>query len=317
MRSISTIAVLGLGGVGGYVGGKLAAHFSNTDDVRIIFFARGENEKAIRADGLKLITAQGEQVVRPFLVTSRPEEAGPVDVIICTVKSYDLETAIASLRHCVTDTTIILTLLNGVDARERIASVFPRTEIWDGCIYIVSRLVAPGIVRENGNINRIFFGSDQADKETLRSVETTFAAAGINARVSENITQTLWEKYLFISPIASLTSYLNLPIGKIVNNRQHAQLLLTLLDEVKNVADANKIPLPGNIVQTLFERMKSLAPESTSSMQSDFQKGNRTEVDSLTGYVLRLGQKLNVATPAYATVLRGLEQKLGKKNQAG
>jgi 2-dehydropantoate 2-reductase len=309
MASISSIAILGLGGVGGYIGGKLAGHFSNSKDVRIVFFARGENERAIASNGLKLITAQGEQVVHPSLVTSRPGDLGQLDLIICTIKSYDLETSIASLRPCVTGKTIILHLLNGVDARERIISIFPRTEIWDGCIYIVSRLIAPGVVRESGNINRIFFGSDHADMETLKYVETTFSSAGINARISDNITQTIWEKFLFISPIASLTSYLDLPMGKIMGDKSHAGLMLNLLSEVKSVADAQHIPLPENILQTTFERMKSLAPESTSSMHSDFQKGKNTEVDSLTGYVVRLGKELNIATPHYENVLAALKEK--------
>lgn len=310
MTSKSKIAILGIGGVGGYIGGKLAARYANSNDVEIIFIARGENEKAITSNGLKLITPQGEQVVHPSLVTSRPEEVGFLDLVICTVKSYDLETSIASLHPCINDNTVFLHLLNGVDAAERIRNIFPHTEIWEGCMYIVSRLIAPGVVQESGNINRLYFGSDVAAKEELKKVETMLTSAGISARLSDNILQTLWEKFLFISPLATLTSYLSLPIGQIISNKQHEQLLLDLLTEVKTIADAKKILLPEHILKTTFDKMKSLLPETTSSMYNDFQKGNKTELDSLTGYVVRLGNELNIATPCYEKMFAGLKGRL-------
>ena len=91
-------------------------------------------------------------------------------------------------------------------------------------------------------------------------------------------------------------------------------MLLNLLKELKSVADAKKITLPENILQTTFGRMKSLLPETTSSMYSDFRKGNMTEIDSLTAYVVKLSKQLNIATPCYEKVLVGLKGKLNNKN---
>jgi 2-dehydropantoate 2-reductase len=310
MISKFRIAVLGLGGVGGYFGGKLAAHYSDSKDIEIIFIARGENEKAIKSNGLKLITSQGEQIVHPSQVTSQPEQLGLLDLIICCVKSYDLETGIMSLKPCINEQTIILPLLNGVDASDRIKNILPQAEVWGGCVYIVSRRVAPGVVKESGGINQLHFGSEHAAKEKLDRVHSVFRSAGINANLSANITQTLWEKFLFISPSATLTSYLDLNIGTIIGNSEHRNLLLNLLKELKGIAEAKNISLSENIIQKLLDKMASLPPETTSSMHSDFKRGSKTEVDSLTDYVVKLGRELNVPTPWYEQMLAELKEKL-------
>jgi len=231
-------------------------------------------------------------------------------LIVCSVKSYDLETSLKSIQPCVNNQTIILPFLNGVDAADRIRKIFPQAEVWEGCIYIVSRLIAPGVVKESGNIRRVFFGSDHESKEELKRIEMLFTTAGIDAHVSENISQTLWEKFIFISPLATFTSHLNLCIGDILNNEAHAQTLFQLITELKRVADAAGILLPEEVVQKTWERMKGLSYDATSSMHDDFKRGRNAEVDSLTGYVTRLGSELKVATPLYNKMLAGLEEKL-------
>ncbi|HEY6192328.1 MAG TPA: 2-dehydropantoate 2-reductase [Bacteroidota bacterium] len=303
------VAILGLGGVGGYLGGKLAARYAGSDAAEIMFIARGDHERAIRSGGLKLITPEGEQISHPSRITSRPEELGVVDLVICCVKSYDLESSLELLRPCITDHTVILPFLNGVDARERISRVFPDARVWEGCIYIISRLIAPGVVRQSGTLRRLYIGSENEAPGKLQEIETLLTSAGINAKVSGNITQTIWEKFLFISPFGTLTSYLDLPIGDILEDKEQKEVLLNLIKELKAVADAKGIPLPEDIVQSTLAKSTSLPYESSSSMRDDFQKGNRTEVESLTGYVAAEGRELHVPTPTYDRMLAGLKSR--------
>ncbi len=237
-----------------------------------IFIARGKNERAIKTNGLKLVTSEGEQIVHPSIVTSEPNQFGFANLIICCVKSYDLEEGLGLLKPCINSQTVVLPLLNGVDAFERIKNIFPQAKVWEGCIYIVSRLIAPGVVKESGNINLLYFGSKQESKEELDRLESFFKSAGINAHLSDNISQAVWEKFLFISPLATLTSYLDLCIGGIMNNNQHSQLLLNLMAEVKLLSDAKKIAFSENIIQKTLDKIATLPSEATSSMHSDFQK---------------------------------------------
>ncbi len=307
------IAILGLGGVGGYFGGKLAAHYHGSPDVEIIFIARGETEKIIRGQGLKLITPQGDQVAHPSLVTNNPAESGHLDLVLCCVKGYDLESGIETLRPCVNEETIIISTLNGVDGAERIRVVLPQADTWEGFAYIISLIESPGVVKQTGDFRHLYFGSPTASAEQLKRVEEIFTSAGIEAKAPPDIFAAMWEKFHFISAIATLTSALDLSIGAILENDSHKDQLMRLLRELKAVADAKGIHLPEDAVDLTLDKMKGLPYETTSSMHRDFHRGKKTELESLTGYVVRQGKALGVAVPAfekfYDVLLRKLEQK--------
>ena len=303
------IAIVGLGGVGGYFGGLLAEKYYQSGIVEVVFIVRPATEKIIKERGLKLLTAEGERTIYPDFVTSRPEVVGPVDFLICTTKSYDLETSLIPFKDCIGNDTVILPLLNGVDAKARIANLFPQTEIWDGCVYIVSRQVEPGIVQQTGGVHSLFFGSTTGVTEKQRAFENLCINAGIECRLSDNIIQTIWEKFLFISPMASATSYFDEPIGEILTNPDHKNLFTGLVEELKLVADRLKISLPSNITSKTLVRAQKLPFDTTSSMHSDFKKGGKNELETLTGYVVKLGQKMHVETPLYTMIYSSLVDK--------
>jgi 2-dehydropantoate 2-reductase len=306
MKNKTRIAILGIGGVGGYLGGKLAGKYADDDDFEIIFIARGENKKAIEEKGLKLITPAGQRIVRPDVITERPDEIGPVDYLICCVKSYHLETALENLGSCVTSGTVILPFLNGVDSRERIERIFPETEVWDGCVYIIVRLIEAGIVRELGNIHKCYFGSSGGTREKLEFLEKTLLDAEIEIYLSADIEQTIWDKFLLISAIAGLTSYLDLTIAEICTNETHRKTLLGLMKELKAVGEAKGIGFSPGIIEKTISIFQKTPPGITSSMHSDFQNGGPTEYPTLTEYIVRQGRVLNVETPLYSKISEAL-----------
>jgi 2-dehydropantoate 2-reductase len=122
------IVIAGIGGVGGYFGGQLARHYEKNKEAEIIFFARGENEKAIRQNGLKVESTIGEFIAKPKLVTSDASEIGKADFLIICTKSYDLEQTLLQLSPCINESTVILPLLNGIDNYERQKTVSQKTK---------------------------------------------------------------------------------------------------------------------------------------------------------------------------------------------
>ncbi len=311
-----SIAIIGVGGVGGFYGGKLAARYNAPDDARVSFLVRGEHGRRIREHGLRLITPEAEQVIHPHRVVSRPEELGPTDLIFCTVKSYDLESTLLTIRSSVTDDTVILPVLNGVDNVERIRALYPHTEVWEGTVYITTRLIEPGVVRVFHSSCLLHFGAEQGTPEKLEYVRQLFLDAGITANLSGNIKQRIWEKFIFISPLAALTSYLDMPVGEIAKREDYRNLLLTLITEVVEVAKAKVIPLSGDIILKTFDRLIALPPETTSSMHTDFQKGKQTELKSLVEIVVKMGRQDNVETPCYKKLLPVLQQKESQRSIA-
>lgn len=300
------VGIIGIGGVGGYYGGMLAKFYANYDDVDLIFIARNKTRDAINKNGLKLKTVDGINIVYPALVSDDIEKIGELDFVICCVKGFDLEESLLSIKQSITTKTVILPLLNGVDLKARILSLFPQNDILDGCVYLVSRVIEPGVIEQIGSIHKLYFGSKIIDRNTLVKIERLFNKAAIECYLEDDIERIIWEKFIFVSSIASLTAYLDLSIGEILINETHSTTLKELLAEVSDIARQKEINIPINIVESTYQKMKGLPFETTSSMHYDFQKVNRTELGTLTEHVSKLGKELGAKTPVYDKLLDDL-----------
>jgi 2-dehydropantoate 2-reductase len=296
---MTKIAIVGIGAVGGYFGGKLAKHYENSDQIEVYFIARGENEKSIKLNGLRVETTRGNFIAYPRKISSDPSSIGVVDILIACTKNYDIEQTILQLKPCITKDSIILPLLNGVEGYDLIKNILPANDVLNGCVYLVSQLVEPGFVRETGKLEQLYFGSSTIQHKKLLELESIFVNANIRAAISPDIQETTWCKFIFISTLATITSYLNTSIGEIISDEISKDQLLTLLTEIKMVAETIQISLPADILKRIVDKLEGLPFDTTSSMYIDFHKGNSTELESLTGYIVRLGKKLNIPTPTY------------------
>ena len=302
------IGILGLGGVGGYFGGLLAKAYFESVAIEIVFIARGETQKAIAKNGLKIIADTTEISTFPSLVSNNPEEIGKLNYLICATKTYDIETSFESIKNCITPNTIILPLYNGVDATERIQILFPENTVLQGCVYIVSMIESPGIIKKIGLYEKLFFGSKNAPVSKLNELQSIFENANIESYLVENIEETVWEKFIFISALASATSYLNQNIGGILNHPENKAVYSSLLNEITAVAFAKGLALPNDIVAQTIIKLEKTPKDATSSMHRDLLAGRNTEVVSLTEYVVKAGLKYGVATPMYQIILDELSR---------
>lgn len=300
------IGILGIGGVGGYYGGLLAKAYRDSGNIDIIFIARGDTQKVIAQNGLKITTDTTESIVFPKLVSNNPAEIGNLDVLICATKTYDLESSLMSLKDCITSETMILPLYNGVDATERIQTLFPENTILQACVYIVSMIEAPGIIKKIGTYEKLFFGSTTVPISKLEKLQSVFTNAKIESYLVENIEETVWEKFIFISALASATSYSNENIGGILNNPRNKEIYISLLKEIVAVALAKGIKLPNDIIAQTITKLEKTPHNNTSSMHRDFLAGKTTEVKSLTEYVVTEGLKYGIPTPTYQMILKEL-----------
>ena len=301
------IAILGLGGVGGYYGGKLAKRFRDTSHVEIYFIARGEHLEAIKKYGIHIINENEDFFAKPKLATSDAAEIGPVDYLIITTKSYDLKSSIDQIRPCIDKNTVILPLLNGGDITERIRDILPENTVWSGCSYIVSRRTEPGVIRTSGPFLRLVFGYDGGEDERLLSFEKLLLEAEIDAHYSRNIRESVWKKFYFISVSASLTSYLNVTFNQLSDNPERKNLTIAVADEFLKVAKAEGIHFDETTAEEIVNRTEILPAGTTTSMHSDFKSGNATELETLTGVVVRLAHKHNISVPLYEMIYNELK----------
>ncbi len=293
------IGILGMGGVGGYFGGLLAKAYRESNQIEIVFIARGETKKQIEQHGLTIKTDDTTITAHPHLVSDNPEIIGTLDYLICATKTYHIEESLTAIRACIGPKTIILPLYNGVDGKTRIENMFPENTVLDGCVYIVAMIQNPAQILRIGAFQKIFFGSKTLDNNSLQTLQSIFINANIDSILATNIEATVWEKFIYISALATATTYLNQNIGGIIDNDKHLEFYTQLLNEICALAFAKNIAVPQNIAQQTLEKLKISPKNATSSMHRDFLAGNQTEFLSLTNHVVIESQKYGLQASTY------------------
>jgi 2-dehydropantoate 2-reductase len=303
------IAVVGIGGVGGYYGALLARHYSDNKDIEIVFIARGKHLEEIKANGLQLLSDKESFTVRPDKATDDPSGCGTFELILFCVKSYDLEESTKLLAPHIDDNTTIISLLNGVDNAERLKSILRKGKILNGCVYIGAHILRPGVIRQVGGSCKLFFGNESDEIIDGKSFENTLRAASIEAEYRKDIRNIVWEKYLFISPFANATTFINKTMRELLDNAEGKALLEGLLQEVVNIAKAKRVKIPENIMEATIRKASAFPYETKTSMQMDFEKDKKAEIETFTGYIVKEGRKHQIAVPNHELVYEALQKR--------
>ncbi|MDO9528470.1 MAG: 2-dehydropantoate 2-reductase [Syntrophales bacterium] len=304
------IAIVGIGGVGGYFGGKLARQYDSKDDHQIFFVVRGPHLEKIKESGLEVTTQEeGTFVARPAYTTDNPEELGPVDVIILCVKGYGLDAAARIMANNIHDDTVIITLLNGVDNAERLKAIFNKGSVLNGCVYISSRIVSPGKIQQVAGPRTLIFGPENGSIEPYKKIESVLKNAGIKATLSSNIKTDVWTKFVFMDSLAGITSMTGKPFGGIMEDPDNVKMVEGLMREVESLAKAHNVFLPDDVVRKSLALARNFPYETKSSLQLDFEKRKQSEIETFTGYVVKSGTRLNIKTPFHDEAYAVLQHK--------
>ena len=180
------IAVIGAGGVGGYFGAKLAAA---GNDVQ--FLARGRHLAAMREKGLRVESANGALDIGGPDVTGDPAELRTADVVMVTVKLWDLAQTGRDIAHTVSAETVVLPFQNGVEAVELLAESIPRERIAGGVAYIAATISTPGVIATTGTMAKLRFGPMvESQRPALEAFNAACRAAGFDADITLDIRRT-------------------------------------------------------------------------------------------------------------------------------
>jgi len=305
-KTKTRIAVVGIGGVGGYYGGLLSRYAETHPQIKVVFISRGANLQKIRNNGLKVIVGQESFVTCPEIATDQCTEAGAMDYIILSTKSYDLEATAVQIAPMVDSKTIILPLLNGIDNTARLRELFPANEIWYGCVYIVARLNEPGVVESSGNVHYFHFGHEKKQSSELLFFEKLLKEAGIEVSLKDDPIKAIWRKFFFISVNAALTTYLNTGFRNLVHDNDKQPLYVSMMRELLHIAHAGGVMLHESIIDDMLKYGGSLPADTTSSMNSDYLAGRKIELETLVGVVVKLAQKHSIHAPVYEMVYKKL-----------
>ena len=301
------IAIVGIGGVGGYFGGKLAREYENSPEHEITFIVRGEHLAAIKKNGLLLLTKEGDYVARPKFVTDNPTKSVIFDLVFFCVKSYSLESSALALKANINKNTIVIPLLNGVNISQRLRVVLSDPNILQGCVYISSFIEKPGVVRQSEGSCKLTFGTDDQSANQYQYILDIMLQAKINATLTDKISQALWTKYLVICPLGSLTAVTGKTFGGIIEDTKLKNKLLEMIKEIKAIADARKIELQEDIIDKTIKLIDGFSYDTKTSMLVDKELGNEMEIDIFTAYVRKVGKELGIPTPLHNEIYLQLQ----------
>lgn len=292
------ILIVGAGAIGGYFGGRLLEK-----DEDVTFLVREKRRQQLKENGLIVESIHGNMHLAETKTILAGEKAEPFDVILVSTKSYHLASAIEDIRPYVGAETMILPILNGISHIDVLTEAFGSEKILGGLCFIETTLDENGNVIQTSPIHDLVFGERNGEKsERILKLQAAFDGTRANFRLSENIEQEMWHKYLFITSLSGITSLFRSSIGPIREQPQGVETIKSLLHETISIMKSLDTPLADDIQETTFRRINEMGFGMKSSLQRDMEKSLPTEGDHLFGYLLETAFKKGLPAPTLSVI---------------
>jgi 2-dehydropantoate 2-reductase len=275
------ILVLGAGGIGGLTGGRLAQHGAD-----VTFLVREKRKAQLDADGLRIVSPQGDAIVKVRTVL-KSEVQPEYDLVILTCKAYDLQDAIDTLRPAIGDKTAILPLLNGIAHIELLNAEFGASRVLGGTAKMQVTLTPEGTVKQLNDWQTLTFGEQQGGvSERLQAFEKLLKPTGITAKLSSNIIRELWLKLVHLATVAGATCLMRANVGEIVRTPEGTVFLNRLLSTNSDIAAHNGHRPDDEFLGTYRKLFETRDATYEASMLRDLERGGRVEAEQILGYML-------------------------------
>jgi 2-dehydropantoate 2-reductase len=260
------IAVFGAGGIGGYLGAKLA---QAGDEVALI--ARGPHLTAIQAHGLFVESPTGDFHMTPSIATDHPEDVGVVDAVLLGVKAWDVRAAAEAIRPMVGATTGVLTLQNGVEAPMEVAEVLGAAHVMVGVATVRSVIAGPGRLRHLGGVapNLTLGEIDNRPSARVESLRAAWENVQVTVEVSENIQAALWGKFVGAAALGGVGAVVHVPLGVWRQLPQVREMIERVIQEGMAVALARGVQIPEDIFDVVKRAIDAMPPVYMASMHQE------------------------------------------------
>jgi 2-dehydropantoate 2-reductase len=303
------VLIAGAGAVGGYIGACLVRA---GEDVTL--YARGPHLHAMQQQGLQIVSAEGDFVVRPRVIGAL-SDAGVADVIVLGVKAHSLTQLAPQLKPLITENTTVVSTQNGVPwwyfqigAGERTGmrldrvdpggviadSIDPRC-VLGSIVYFSTDILEPGVIRHTEG-NRISIGEpDGTRTDRARKIAEALIKGGLRAPVTTRLRSEIWVKLLgnaAFNPISALTGA---TLVQMARDPETSSLVRNIMSEVETVANKLGTELPVSIDQRIAGAEK--IGEHKTSMLQDLEARRPLELEAIVGAVIEIGEHLGVAMP--------------------
>lgn len=296
------IGVVGAGGAGGYFAGRWSEA-----GLDVTLLARGSHFEAIRDNGLRVISPRGDFTAQ-LNITNSPESLQGLDVVVFATKTWQLSPALETTAPFISPGTLVFGFQNGVDAACQIADALLQARVLGATCRIISFIDGPGLIRHVGAEPTVRFGAwGDLQIDGLDDLAGTLDIEGkVTAAHAPDVLIEIWQKFLFFAPFSGIGAMYGRPIGETRSDPVSRRQLVAAIEEVFAVAAASGVDLGPEAVKQTLAFTDQLPPEGTSSLQRDVADGRPTELASLSGRVVELGNELGVATPTHKMIVRHL-----------
>lgn len=291
------IVVIGAGAMGSIYGG----HLSQNNEVYIVD-TKQEIVDAINKDGLKIDEDGVTNVYHPQAVTST-EGITDVDLVILFVKSTFSKAALESNKNIIGEHTRLLTLQNGAGHEHLLMQYAPKERVIIGTTEDNGAVLGMGHVRRGG-VGKTNAGMLTQDSEGfLAKMKESFDNCGFTLKICENIQQLIWDKLFTNVSLSAVTGILQVDMGYIAANEYAWNLTKALIHEAVLVAKAMGLEADEEAIVKKVCDTSVNNPNGCTSIRADLRDGRRTEVDTISGAVVRAGHEYNVAVPSHEFVV--------------
>lgn len=300
------IAVIGCGAMGGLY----SAYLSKGNEVTVI---------DVVPDTINNINERGLVVEEPdgSVGTYRPkaalsaDEVGPVDLAIVFVKATVTEAALKGDLPLFGPDTYLLTLQNGGGHEEVLGKFVPADHVVIGTTQHNASRTEEGAIRHGGS-GLTVIGSAAGNLAPLGAIAESFNSCGIACEVSDNVQQLIWNKIFTNVSASALTGLFQMPLGFIVQNEHAWELCTRLIREAVEIATANGFDFDFDTKLAEVRHVCEASPAGLTSIYSDIKFGRRTEVDTISGYVVRAARTVGVPAPNHEFVVEAIHALEGK-----
>ena len=288
------LLVLGAGALGGYFGGRL--HQAGTDVTFLVRAARAEN---LKAHGLRIKSPKGDAGLNVKIV-SDGSLGKPYDLVLLSCKAYDLDSAMTAIAPAVDEATTVVPVLNGLQHLDALDARFGRERIVGGVARIGATLAADGTVVHASPFAALSCGErdkDRPPRAALVAFADALKPAGIDGGLHPDIMQDMWDKWVMLGTLASMTCAMRAPVGDILATADGEALMREIIAECRAVAAAGGHEPSDNALKMVEGIVLARGSMFAASLLHDLERGGKVEADHIVGDLLARARAAGIAAP--------------------
>lgn len=305
------IAVLG----GRAMGMLYASMLASCHDV-VVMDRNAAKVEAIKSRGITLEEQDGTLVTAHPGAAQMGEPVNPADLVLVFVKAMGTREALEKCRALIGEHTLLLTLQNGGGHEDVLSQFVPMQRVLLGTTQHNASVREDGRVFHGGS-GQTVIGSPVGEHEQAEKVAIAFEAAGIRTVASRNVRETIWRKLMTNVSLSALTGVFQMPMGFVADSASAWRLCEMLVREACAVAAADGVVFDP---QEKIEEVRQVAvkgPRGITSICADLMHGRMTEVDTISGSVVRAAARLHVPAPHHEMMVLLIHAMEDKNRETG